>query len=173
MSNLDLIFLQFPHDNSISLWHTMMILHMCVNHDLTKTSFEIWVERSKSNLHFKLLTVAAQSLLFLSAYNDDISYSYWSLPKVNLYWFQDQNVIFRLQTLHSIALLVKILNSLFERKSVCILCGGAQDFNIWESFSIYSPWWILRFFSIFFCICTFHTLVTICANIHIFNLVLT
>ena len=31
-----------------------------------------------------------------------------------------------------LALLVKILNSLFERKSVCILCGGARDFNILE-----------------------------------------
>ena len=50
---------------------------------------------------------------------------------------------------HWLALLVKNLNSKFCRKNLCILCVAAQDFYIWEWFSIYSLRWIFIKFSIF------------------------
>ena len=55
-------------------------------------------------LRSKLFTISAQSLLFLSAYNDDTSYMYWSLPKTDLYWFRVKRskvkIKFGLQTVY-------------------------------------------------------------------------
>ena len=33
-------FVSFPHDKSIYFWHTIMILHRCIDHDLRRTSLD-------------------------------------------------------------------------------------------------------------------------------------
>ena len=80
-----------PYPCGIQWWYWWY--STCVVHDLTRTS--IWdqkVNGQGQNLDFKLFTISAQSLLFLSAYNDNTSYMYWTLPKMDLYWFRGQKV---------------------------------------------------------------------------------
>ena len=51
-----LIFLLFPHDNSISFWHTIMILHKYIDYDLRRTSNDFGDNRSKVKVMFGLWT---------------------------------------------------------------------------------------------------------------------
>ena len=56
----------FPYDNSISFWHTMMILHTCIAHDWwiahdwRNTSIDFGVKKSKVKV--KSLTLKFESL---------------------------------------------------------------------------------------------------------------
>ena len=62
-------FLPFPHDNFISLWHTMRILHICVANDLTRTSIDFGVKRSKVNFVLQTLhripTIISPTIMIL------------------------------------------------------------------------------------------------------------
>ena len=49
-------FALFPHDKSITFWHTMMILHTSVDHDPRRTSFVIGVKRWKVKVKFRCWT---------------------------------------------------------------------------------------------------------------------
>ena len=49
-------FVRFRHDNSIFVWHTLMILHTCVDHDLRMTFIDLGVKRSKVKVKFGLQT---------------------------------------------------------------------------------------------------------------------
>ena len=47
----------FPHDNSITFWHTMMILKTWVYHNPRRTSIDFGVNRSKVKVKFGLKTL--------------------------------------------------------------------------------------------------------------------
>ena len=61
-------FLPFPHNNSISFWHTMMILHTCIDHSPRRASTDFGVQRSRSYFDFELFAVSAWKLYFFLAY---------------------------------------------------------------------------------------------------------
>ena len=48
----------FPHDDSISIWHKMMILHTCIGHD-PRSSIDVRDKRSRSYFYFELYSVSA------------------------------------------------------------------------------------------------------------------
>ena len=48
-------FAWFPHDNSITFWHTIMILHTWVDHDPRSTSIDFGINRSKVKVKSRTL----------------------------------------------------------------------------------------------------------------------
>ena len=56
-SNFTLKFASFLHNNSITFWHTMMILHTCVDHGIKRTSIDFGLNRSKLKVKFGLETL--------------------------------------------------------------------------------------------------------------------
>ena len=63
-------FLPFPHNSSISFWHTIMILHRCIDHDLRRTFIDFGV-KVKFGLKFFTIFYPFWSITpFLLAYND-------------------------------------------------------------------------------------------------------
>ena len=61
-------FLPFPHENSISFWYTMMVLHTCIDHEPRRTSIDFGVKMSRYYLDFELFTVSAWKLHFFLVY---------------------------------------------------------------------------------------------------------
>ena len=78
-SYLDLNFLLFPQDNSISFWHTTMTLHTRIDHHPRKTSIDFWIKWSKVEcglgLTLKFEFVAA-GFFFLVPLREGFIYSF-------------------------------------------------------------------------------------------------
>ena len=59
-------FVPFPHDISITFWHTIMILHTRVDHDPRRTTIDLMVNRRNVKVKFGLRTsnfeISAQEL---------------------------------------------------------------------------------------------------------------
>ena len=87
--NLGLInFVPFPHNNSITFWHTIMILLTCVDHDQWRTSIDFGVNRSKVKvkIDFELCkTLHNKSITLLS-----FDLQWWYLSDTCCLWSEEQ-----------------------------------------------------------------------------------
>ena len=85
----------FPHDNSISFWHTMMILYKCIAHDRKKTPYwclgqgQICTFKFASFPHGRTVTFWHKVMILNTR---------WPWPKGDLYYFWGQKVKGRGQT---------------------------------------------------------------------------
>ena len=76
-------FLPFPHHSSIYFWHTIMILHHCIDLDLRRTSIDFGVKGLGHIWSLNFVSFPHDIHLFL-AYNNDTSQMYWPWPEKDL-----------------------------------------------------------------------------------------
>ena len=82
----------FLYNNSSSIWHTMMILHIYVDLDLKRISDDFGSKAQRSNLDFKLFYRFRTTAPFAFGIHDDTSQMYWPRPEKDLYWLWGQRI---------------------------------------------------------------------------------
>ena len=82
----------FLYNNSSSIWHTMMILHLYVDLDLRRISVDFGSKGQRSNLDFKLFYRFRTTASFAFGIRNDTSQMYWPRPEKDLYWLWGQRI---------------------------------------------------------------------------------
>ena len=84
---LELNFVLFLHNNSISIWHTEMILHTFVGYDPRIPSIDFWVNGPRSNF-----TPFSHNNYYRLNYNNDTSCMCCLWSGEDPYWFWARNI---------------------------------------------------------------------------------